>query len=79
MKRDSGFKDCYIRLPDGTIKMRDPFTGTVVRINKERAARLPSEPQEKKPIDLEKDRCHFCTGREYETPPEKSRVLLRDG
>ncbi len=78
MAKDGSYKDCYMQLPDGTIKMRDPFTGTVVRVNKERAARFPAEPREKQPISPEIP-CFFCPGNEHTTPPEKSRVLSRDG
>ncbi len=71
-------REYYIELRDGTIKMVDPFTGTVVRVNKERSARLPAEPNEKIPIP-QNFICPFCPGNERMTTPEKKREVLASG
>lgn len=68
-------RNCYIELRDGTIKMIDPFTGTVVRVNKERSARLPTAPIVNTPIPPN-FRCPFCPGNERMTTPEKKREVL---
>lgn len=69
------------RLPDGTIKQVNPFSGTQVwtvpgRGNRPIASAAPAAH----PITEARlgRYCSFCPGRQFETPPEKSR-LIRDG
>jgi len=69
------------RLPDGTIKQVNPFTGTKVWTLPGRAARpLGIARPDPKPLDpAEHERhCAFCWGRMIETTPEIARVV-RDG
>lgn len=69
------------RLPDGTIKQVNPFTGTKVWTLPGRGARpLSVARPEPQPLDpAEHDRhCAFCIGRMIETTPEIAR-LVRDG
>ena len=76
-------------LKDGTIKQRNPFTGTTVWTVPGRGNRPLTRPV-KNPQPLphkeKEDYCAFCEARLLETPPEKSRMiregdafLLRDG
>ncbi len=75
----SNFFENYVKLPDGTIKQINPFTGTAVWAVPGRA---------KKPIDnaiprtarkIEKhdpeDYCAFCEQCYLRTPPEKARMV----
>ncbi|SNU01857.1 Galactose-1-phosphate uridylyltransferase [Ruaniaceae bacterium KH17] len=69
------------RLPDGTIKQVNPFSGTQVwtvpgRGNRPIVSSAPA-PHPITPARLD-HYCAFCPGRYLETPPEKSR-LLHDG
>lgn len=69
------------RLPDGTIKQVNPFSGTQVwtvpgRGNRPLAAATP-EPHQIMPARMG-HYCAFCPERHMETPPEKSR-LVREG
>nr|WP_223128415.1 DUF4921 family protein [Terrabacter sp. MAHUQ-38] len=69
------------RLPDGTIKQVNPFTGTKVWTLPGRGARpLGLDRPAPQPLDpSERDRhCAFCVGRMVETTPEIARVV-RDG
>lgn len=68
------------RLPDGTIKQVNPFTGTKVwtlpgrgrrPVNRSSRAPLPIDPADSDRI------CSFCPGRALETTPEMAR-LVRD-
>ena len=73
--------ECYVKLRDDTIKMVDPLStaGIVVRVNTQRSKRpLRTDKDSDEPLG-EWKKCHFCTGNEYQTPPEKGRVVLRDG
>lgn len=70
------------RLPDGTIKQISPFSGLQVWTVPGRGNRplgvASGEPNRLDP--LEEDRyCAFCSHRYLETPPEKDRVVRRDG
>jgi galactose-1-phosphate uridylyltransferase len=70
------------RLPDGTIKQVNPFTGTKVWTLPGRAARpIGAPPPAPRPIDAaEHDRhCPFCAGRKLETTPEVARLVRLDG
>ncbi|OKL50690.1 DUF4921 family protein [Boudabousia marimammalium] len=67
-------------MPDGTVKQRNPLTGTQVWTVPGRAHRpISMLPENPSPIDADANRhtCAFCTDRYLETPPEKSR-LVRD-
>ena len=68
------------RLPDGTVKQRNPFTGTEVwtvpgRGNRPLGMAHP-EPQPLDPADHGRH-CAFCEHRLLETPPEKARLVRR--
>lgn len=70
------------KLADGTVKQINPFSGTEVwtvpgRGNRPLGVAAP-DPQ---PLDPRRAGayCAFCERRYTETPPEKSRLILRDG
>ena len=70
----------YNIMPDGTVKQVNPFTGTEVwavpgRKNKPITNEIP---QSAKPLAVHtpEDYCSFCPPRYFETPPEKSRLVL---
>lgn len=69
------------RLPDGTVKQVNPFTGTQVWTVPGRAHRPWNPPVGGPPLPLRaEDRgryCAFCEGRYLETPPERERVVRR--
>ena len=66
------------RLPDGTIKQVNPFTGTKVWTQPGRASRplgiARPDPKPLDPADHERH-CAFCWGRMTETTPEIARVV----
>lgn len=74
-------QDFLVTLPDGTVKQRNPFTGTevwtvagrgnrpLVTEHRQLRALAPGEPT---------NACAFCLDRYLESPPEKQR-LVRDG
>ncbi len=73
----------YNIMPDGTVKQVNPFTGTEVwavpgRKNKPFGN---GAPQETKQIEIHspEDYCSFCPTRYLETPPEKARLVHKDG
>ncbi len=80
MTVDSGAPRDHLRtMADGTIKQRNPVTGTEVwtvpgRANRPLGITRP-EPQPIGPAD-HAARCAFCASRMLETPPEKDRVVL---
>lgn len=73
----------YTIMPDGTVKQLNPFTGTEVWavagrrgrpvVNEAPAAAKPLEPH---PVE---DYCSFCATRYFEIPPEKSRLIRKEG
>ncbi len=67
------------RLPDGTVKQVNPFTGTQVWTVPGRADRPLAPPARRRPrpIDAERDgrHCAFCEGRYDETTPERERLV----
>lgn len=70
------------RLPDGTIKQVNPFTGTQVWTLPGRAAR-PLGFTDHTPLAITADdhdqACAFCLDRQLETTPEIARVVRVDG
>ena len=70
--------DYYRELPDGTIKQRNPFTGTQVWTVPGRAARPLGGPVDNPRPLTHADRtsaCAFCVDRYLQTPPEKARLV----
>jgi len=73
----------YNQMPDGTIKQLNPFTGTEVwsvpgRGNKPITNEIPKTAKHLEKHDPE-DYCSFCESKYFETPPEKSRIVLENG
>lgn len=69
-------------LADGTVKQRNPFTGTEVWTVPGRASRPfgQSLAGEQPVDDSNRDSCcAFCASRLRETPPEKARLVRTDG
>lgn len=67
-----------MRMPDGTVKQMNPFTGTEVWTVQGRGHRpLGNHADFGQKIDLAKHdaHCAFCTARLLETPPEKARLI----
>ena len=64
------------KLSDGTIKQRNPFSGTQVWTVPGRANRpIKTDANESGPIQSEEGKhCAFCADRVLETPPEKARI-----
>jgi len=73
----------YTIMPDGTVKQVNPFTGTEVWAVAGRKSRpITNEPAAAaRPLEkhVPEDYCSFCPPRYFETPPEKSRLVYRDG
>ena len=68
--------DILTRMADGTLKQRNPFTGTVVWTVPGRGNRpLPTSAPDSGPITDFGYTCTFCESRVLETPPEKARIL----
>lgn len=70
--------DYYLELPDGTIKQRNPFTGTQVWTVPGRGARPLGGPVDNPRPLTHADRtsaCAFCVDRYLQTPPEKARLV----
>ncbi len=66
------------RLPDGTIKQVNPLSGTQVWTVPGRGNRpLGSAAGSAAPINMNRlgRHCAFCSGRYWDTPPEKSRLV----
>jgi galactose-1-phosphate uridylyltransferase len=73
----------YNVMPDGTVKQINPFTGTEVwavpgRGNKPlvNAQQIHPNPIQRKE---EEDFCSFCRTRYFDVPPEKARLVKKDG
>jgi galactose-1-phosphate uridylyltransferase len=81
---DSTHEDIFYNImPDGTVKQINPFTGTEVwavpgRGNRPLPNQIPATATRIQKKDIE-DHCSFCPARIFETPPEKSRLVKRDG
>ncbi len=73
-------KKYFERLPDGTVKMVNPFTGEVVWCPPGRAAKpihsVAREGRRKITSRKVENYCDFCFARYVGTPPEKSRLVL---
>ena len=73
----------YNIMPDGTVKQVNPFTGTEVwAVPGRRTRPMTNEsPTLVKPLEIHRpeDYCSFCVPRFFETPPEKSRLVLNNG
>ncbi len=73
----------YHKMADGTIKQINPFTGTAVWSVPGRGSKPISNaiPKSAKKITRKprEDYCNFCELNYFNTPPEKSRMVLRDG
>jgi galactose-1-phosphate uridylyltransferase len=73
----------YNIMPDGTVKQVNPFTGNEVWAVPGRRNKPFGNGSTHKPAEVEihqpEDYCSFCSSRYFETPPEKSRLILRDG
>ena len=69
-------------MADGTVKQRNPFSGTNVWTVPGRGHRPLVTPASAPPLPLVPSdhgrHCAFCEKRYLETPPEKSRVVRRD-
>lgn len=71
-------QDYIEQLPDGTVKQRNPFSGTEVWTVPGRGHRpLGIARPAPRPLDPDDDgrHCAFCSARLLQTPPEKSRVV----
>jgi galactose-1-phosphate uridylyltransferase len=73
----------YYEMPDGTIKQVNPFTGTEVwtvpgRGRKPITNRPPTTATKLEHHEPE-NYCNFCRTNYLNVPPEKARVVLRDG
>jgi len=73
----------YNIMPDGTVKQLNPFTGTEVwAVPGRRSKPISNEiPEAAKKVDVHspEDYCSFCPARYFETAPEKSRLVHRNG
>ncbi len=72
------FPEPLRRMPDGTVKQINPYSGTSVWTVPGRGNRpLPSGIPDPQPVDHAADgrHCAFCPQRYAETPPEKSRMV----
>lgn len=75
-------RDPLHQMADGTIKQLNPFSGTQVWTVPGRGNRPLSVPkQEPQPLEAHDftARCNFCVDKQLNTPPEKSRMVDRDG
>jgi len=73
----------YNKLPDGSIKQINPFTGTEVWYVPGRGFRPPNKHNNTTQELLKKhspeDYCHFCEAEYLNTPPEKARLIKENG
>ncbi len=70
------------KLPDGTVKQINPFSGTEVWTVPGRGNRpLRTTAPDPRPLDPDQRgrHCSFCEGRYRDSPPEKSRLTLVEG
>ncbi len=68
---------------DGTVKQVNPFTGTEVWSVPGRGVKPLGNGSDAVPAPIEihrpEDHCSFCESRYFEIPPEKSRLVMRNG
>lgn len=73
----------YYKMPDGSIKQINPFTGTEVWYVPDRETRpiYNNKPEKYKRIlrNEKEDYCDFCSANYLRTPPEKSRLIINKG
>jgi galactose-1-phosphate uridylyltransferase len=73
----------YYKMPDGTVKQRNPFTGTQVWAVPGRGIKPITNtiPTSAKKIDRSREGsyCNFCSERYLATPPEKARLIKENG
>ncbi|NLI03997.1 MAG: DUF4921 family protein [Actinomycetaceae bacterium] len=82
MASPESFPPPLTRMADGTIKQLNPFSGTEVWTVPGRANRpIELEHPNIQPLDesMRWDSCAFCTQRILDTPPEKSRIVRKEG
>lgn len=79
----SNLYENYYKMPDGTIKQTNPFTGTEVWTVPGRGKKPITNviPKTAKKIEKKKveDCCNFCQDKYFNTPPEKARLVKIDG
>jgi len=73
----------YNIMPDGTVKQVNPFTGNEVWAVPGRRNKPLGNGKKENAVSLEvrtpEDYCSFCPPRYFDTPPEKARLIRRDG
>ncbi|MBW7887149.1 MAG: DUF4921 family protein [Bacteroidetes bacterium] len=77
------YNSYYNIMPDGTVKQINPFTGTEVWAVPGRGDKPITNENHFEPHPLTQhhpeDYCSFCRSRYFEVPPEKARLVKRDG
>jgi len=77
------YANFVIRMPDGTVKMINPLTGREAWCVPGRSSRPIANdiPEGAKPLEAREpeDYCNFCEAKYANTPPEKDRLVSRDG
>jgi galactose-1-phosphate uridylyltransferase len=83
MEPERRYANFMITMPDGTVKMINPLTGREAWSVPGRSSRPITNvlPAGAKPLEprAEEDYCNFCETRTEYTPPEKDRLVARDG
>lgn len=78
-----GLSRMYYEMPDGTIKQVNPFTGTEVWTVPGRGKKPITNKPPATATRIERrepeDYCNFCRANYLNVPPEKGRVVYRDG
>jgi galactose-1-phosphate uridylyltransferase len=72
----------YNKMPDGTIKQLNPFTGTEVWSVPGRGKKPKANDIKKDILKLEKHQpenyCNFCEANYFQVPPEKARLIIEN-
>lgn len=83
MEPEVRYANFVIRMPDGTVKMINPLTGREAWCVPGRSSRPIANdiPAGAKPLEahVPEDYCNFCETKYKNTPPEKDRLVSRDG
>lgn len=83
MEPEGRYANFVIRMPDGTVKMINPLTGREAWCVPGRSSRPIANdiPAGARTLDVRdpEDYCNFCETKYGNTPPEKDRLVLRDG